>query len=125
LLSRIGSSSSGIVAFALAVAFAGACVVGGQIGIVAVASTIYSSAIRSSGIGWALGVGRSGSVIGPLIGSALLAANFDDTKVFLIGAIPVLIGAVLSFSADRFNLHSSQTSGTPAGGIDHPAESLP
>ena len=125
LLSRIGGNSSGIVFFALAVTLAGACVVGGQIGIVAVASTIYPSAIRSSGVGWALGVGRTGSVIGPFVGSVLLAANFDDTRMFLIGAIPVLIAALLSFSADRFDLHSSQTPGAPACGIDNPVESIP
>jgi len=123
LLSRIGGGSAGIVVFAAAVTLAGACVVGGQIGIIAATSTIYPAAVRSSGIGWALGMGRTGSVIGPFVGSVLIAARFDNTKLFLVGAIPALIAALLSLSADRFSLHPDQTPDTCA--IDTPLGSVP
>ena len=108
LLSRIGGSG-GLFLFAIVVTLAGACVVGGQIGIVAVASTIYPSSIRASGVGWALGIGRTGSVIGPLVGTLLIAAKLDNTRLFLVGAIPVLVAALLSLFADRLSLPSNQS----------------
>jgi MFS transporter, AAHS family, 4-hydroxybenzoate transporter len=120
LLSRIGVGSPGIVLFAIAVTLTGACVVGAQIGIVAVASTIYPAAIRSSGVGWALGVGRTGSIVGPLVGSVLIAAKFDNTKLFVVGAIPVLIAALLSIFADRLRLHRNEAPDAPTGAVDSP-----
>jgi hypothetical protein len=46
---------------------AGFGVVGAQMGMNALAAGMYPTAIRSTGIGWALGVGRIGSIIGPLV----------------------------------------------------------
>jgi AAHS family 4-hydroxybenzoate transporter-like MFS transporter len=50
---------------------AGFGVVGAQIGMNALAAAIYPTAIRSTGVGWALGVGRIGSIIGPVAGGLL------------------------------------------------------
>jgi MFS transporter, AAHS family, 4-hydroxybenzoate transporter len=101
LLSRSGTPT-GIVVLLVAITLSGACVVGGQIGIITVTAAIYPVAIRSSGVGWALGVGRIGSVAGPVLGSALIAAHVPDTQLFLIGALPVLVAAVVSQSLDIF-----------------------
>jgi AAHS family 4-hydroxybenzoate transporter-like MFS transporter len=125
LLSHIRGGSSGMVLFAIAVTLAGTSVVGGQIGIIAVTSAIYPSAIRSSGVGWALGIGRTGSVIGPLVGSVLIAAKFDDTYLFLIGAVPILIAALLSFSANRLRLHSDRTPSAEVDAFEGPLGSAP
>lgn len=120
LLSRISVGSTGIVLFAAAVTLTGACVVGAQIGIVAVTSTIYPASIRSSGVGWALGVGRTGSIVGPLVGSVLIAAKFDNTKLFLVGATPVAIAALLSLFADRLYLHRNEAPDAATGAVDTP-----
>jgi MFS transporter, AAHS family, 4-hydroxybenzoate transporter len=79
------------VALAAVVTCAGVCVVGGQIGIIAATSTIYPAAVRTSGVGWALGIGRIGSVVGPFIGSALIANQLPVVELFAIGAVPAVI----------------------------------
>jgi hypothetical protein len=60
----------------LAASCAGFGIVGGQAGTHAVASRVYPAFMRSTGMGWALGIGRVGSVIGPLIGGVLLARDW-------------------------------------------------
>lgn len=57
------------LAFALTV-LARAGIIGSQFCINALASAFYPTAVRSTGVGWALGVGRIGSILGPLIGGS-------------------------------------------------------
>lgn len=81
----------------LGVFFAGLFVVGSQGGLNAIASLAYPKAIVATGVGWALGVGRLGSIIGPLIGGLLLAAQIPSRTIFIIGAVPMLICALSCF----------------------------
>jgi AAHS family 4-hydroxybenzoate transporter-like MFS transporter len=78
----------------------GFCIVGAQIGSNALAATFYPTFIRSTGVGWALGIGRIGSIVGPVLGGLMLSAGWHTPTIFLIGAIPVLIAsaAVLAMS---------------------------
>jgi AAHS family 4-hydroxybenzoate transporter-like MFS transporter len=68
-------------------------VIGGQVGITTLASMIYPVAIRSTGLGWALGVGRVGSIIGPALGGLMLATAVDAKSVYVFCTVPALIGA--------------------------------
>ncbi|MCL6599477.1 MAG: MFS transporter [Alicyclobacillus macrosporangiidus] len=68
--------------------------VGAQFGMNAVAATIYPTSIRSTGIGWALGVGRVGSIIGPLVGGAIVGFLPNPTEMFAVAAVPSLLGAI-------------------------------
>lgn len=85
----------------LAASCAGFGIVGGQAGTHAVASRIYPTFMRSTGMGWALGVGRVGSVIGPLIGGMLLARNWPGPDLLLVGALPALVAAAAAFGLSR------------------------
>ena len=73
---------------------AGFGVVGAQIGMNALAAAIYPTAIRSTGVGWALGVGRIGSIIGPVAGGLLLGAGWSAQSVVLVGVVPALLAAM-------------------------------
>lgn len=73
---------------------AGMFVLGGQIGLNAVAGTVYPTYIRTTGAGWALGVGRIGSISGPIIGGHLIAAGFSRPVLFLLTAVPLFCCAV-------------------------------
>jgi len=68
-------------------------VVGGQAGINTLASMIYPVAMRSTGLGWALGVGRVGSIVGPTVGGLMLATGLDAKHVYLVCIVPALVGA--------------------------------
>ena len=63
-------------------------VIGGQVGITTLTSMIYPVSIRSTGLGWALGIGRVGSIVGPTIGGLMLATAFDARAVYLGCIVP-------------------------------------
>jgi AAHS family 4-hydroxybenzoate transporter-like MFS transporter len=78
----------------LAVSFlSGLCVSGGQKSVIALAAVFYDAEIRSTGIGWALGIGRVGGIGGPLIVGAGLGAGLSPGGVFFLLAIPMLVMA--------------------------------
>jgi MFS transporter, AAHS family, 4-hydroxybenzoate transporter len=80
----------------LATVFCGGfCVVGGQPAVNALAGHYYPTALRSTGIGWSLGVGRLGAMTGPLVGGQLLALNSSTTVLFNAAAVPALCSAML------------------------------
>ena len=59
----------------------------------ALAATFYPTAIRSTGVGWALGVGRIGSIVGPMLGGLMLTLRWGPRQILLAGAIPALCAA--------------------------------
>jgi AAHS family 4-hydroxybenzoate transporter-like MFS transporter len=69
-------------------------VIGGQVGITTLAAMIYPVPMRSTGLGWALGVGRVGSIVGPTVGGLMLASGLDAKHVYLVCVVPALIGAL-------------------------------
>jgi MFS transporter, AAHS family, 4-hydroxybenzoate transporter len=98
----IGQSGASIAALIVTVTASGFCVTGGQTASNAVAAGYYPTAIRSTGVGWCLGIGRVGSIIGPVLGGALLiwAAN-QVSQVFWITGVPALTAMVCAFLAGR------------------------
>ena len=77
----------------VAAALAGFCAAGGQIGSNALAAALYPTAIRSTGVGWALGVGRIGAILGPLVAGALLGLSWTPQEIIQAAAAPALAGA--------------------------------
>ena len=65
-----------------AIAAAGFCVIGVQMSMAALTATLYPTAVRSTGTSWALGVGRFGSTIGPLIGGMLIGWHWELPRLF-------------------------------------------
>lgn len=74
---------------------------GAQIGLNAVTANAYPTAIRSTGIGWALGVGRIGSILGPTIGGGLLALGWTPQNLLLTAIAPALVAALAVFALRR------------------------
>ncbi|HJR71796.1 MAG TPA: MFS transporter [Gammaproteobacteria bacterium] len=73
-------------------ALAGVGVIGAQVGVTALAAITYPVAMRATGLGWALGIGRVGSIVGPTIGGIMLTTAADPRSVYLGCIIPVLVG---------------------------------
>jgi AAHS family 4-hydroxybenzoate transporter-like MFS transporter len=63
---------------------------GGQHGVNAVSGAIYPAAIRATGTGWALGIGRAGQVVGPLGGGLLLGLGWQPHDIFLAASGPAI-----------------------------------
>ena len=66
----------------------GLFLIGGQTGLNALAGTIYPTFVRSTGVGWALGIGRIGSILGPVIGGVLIGMKLSMPILFVCAAIP-------------------------------------
>ena len=103
-VAAIGASGHSIPLAALTIFCAGFCIVGGQTAANALAATYYPTAMRATGVGWALGVGRVGSIIGPLVGGVFLAWRWSGESLFLIAAVPALVAAAAAFGLHRIVL---------------------
>jgi len=70
---------------------------GGFTGLYAVAAKVYPTEIRSTGIGWSIGLGRFGAVAGPAIAGYLIAAGLDMSANYYVFAVPMAIGGLLAY----------------------------
>jgi AAHS family 4-hydroxybenzoate transporter-like MFS transporter len=79
------------VAVLLAVTFlAGAFSIGAQMCTIALCASFYETSLRATGVGWAIGIGRVGSIVGPVLGGMLIAAGMAAVSLFiLVGAMSI------------------------------------
>ena len=112
LTSVIGSlklvGAAGMVWFALApsqetlllgiIFIVGLTMQGGFTGMYSVAAKAYPTAIRSTGIGWCIGLSRSGAVVGPSVAGFLIAGGVDMSQNFIIFAVPLALGGVIAWT---------------------------
>ena len=87
----IGAASASTALLGLTIASAGLGIIGGQNACHALTAAFYPIAMRSTGVGWALGIGRIGSIVGPVLGGLLLARGTPIGQVFWAAAVPALI----------------------------------
>ena len=86
---------------------AGFCISGGQKSVIALAAIFYPAPIRSTGVGWALGIGRLGGIGGPLLIGVLLAYELSAASLFYAAAVPMLLAGILVAMLDlRYNTTS-------------------
>jgi MFS transporter, AAHS family, 4-hydroxybenzoate transporter len=97
----IGQLGHSVILVTTAIFVAGFCIVGGQIAANALAAGFYPTSVRSTGIGWALGIGRVGSIVGPLVGGVLLTLKWTTAEVFMTAAIAALCAALAAFFLSR------------------------
>jgi AAHS family 4-hydroxybenzoate transporter-like MFS transporter len=103
--SSVGSAAAGIavIGFFLGIATSG---------IIALATMIYPTAARSTGIGWAMGMGRFGQTLFPLAAGLLVGWQWHTAEILaLLGFAPVVAAAciiLLRLRAKRY---------VPAGGV--------
>jgi len=85
------------IVLGLLIGFAGFSVIGGQFGNNAASGLIYPTYCRSKGIGLAFAAARIGSVLGPLVGAAMLGMHLPVMALLVALAGPMLLGAIASF----------------------------
>ena len=115
----LGFNSPQFILYSL-IAIAGAATIGSQILLYTFVAQFYPTALRSTGMGWASGIGRIGAIIGPVLTGALLTFELPHQMNFLAIAIPGIIAALAIFmvnlkasvaaqSAPNFNTQASLT----------------
>ena len=79
----------------------GTCVTGGQMSVIALATVLYPPGMRSTGVGWALGIGRLGGIAGPLIVGSALGAGFLPRDVFFALAVVLVVASISVLMLER------------------------
>jgi AAHS family 4-hydroxybenzoate transporter-like MFS transporter len=88
----IGQVHGSLILALIAIGVAGFCVLGVQSGLNALGPTYYPVAMRSTGTGWASGIGRFGSIFGPVVGGELIRLEWATSDLFFVAAVPALLG---------------------------------
>lgn len=104
----IGNAGASIPFLVMTVFLSGVGVIGGQTVSNALTADYYPTAIRSTGIGWALGIGRVGSILGPILGGFLLFYGGSASRVFWAAAAPALIATFAAGAVSFINKGEAQ-----------------
>lgn len=98
-IALIGQIAGSLQVAFIVIAIVGFCILGGQNAVNALAAVYYPTAMRSTGMGWALGIGRLGSILGPVVGGELLSLRWSSSSLFAAAAVPSVLSlfAVLVF----------------------------
>ncbi|PZW71183.1 AAHS family benzoate transporter-like MFS transporter [Pseudomonas sp. URMO17WK12:I1] len=113
-ISLLGFKSPTLMLYLL-IFIAGATTIGTQILLYAGTAQLYGLSIRSTGLGWASGIGRNGAIVGPLLGGALMGIELPLQLNFMAFAIPgaiaalaMLVFAMNSARSERLSLQPSK-----------------
>jgi AAHS family 4-hydroxybenzoate transporter-like MFS transporter len=93
----LGFSTASFPSAAVVINLSGFFAGASQTGVIALAAVTYPIAIRSTGVGWAMAIGRLGAVIGPILGGFFLSWHWRVDLIFPVIAAPALIGALCVF----------------------------
>jgi AAHS family 4-hydroxybenzoate transporter-like MFS transporter len=93
--------------------FLGFTVTAIQAGLNSLAASFYPTSIRSTGVGWALGIGRIGSVTGPMLGGILLKIGWTPQQILLATAVPAFCAGLAIMISYRLPGNSSAYRAAP------------
>jgi AAHS family 4-hydroxybenzoate transporter-like MFS transporter len=88
-------------ALLITIFFAGFFVLGIQSAINVIGALVYPTSLRANGSGWELGIGRIGSIVGPLVGALFVGMSVE--RLYMWSALPFVVGAVVCFVIWRLN----------------------
>ena len=108
LVALIGSAGGSTALLMLATFGAGCAIIGGQTNMHSIAGRFYPTFIRSNGVGWANGVGRIGSILGPVFGGVLIGLDMPIDELFYVAAIPPLCASLGCFALARLQTGASR-----------------
>ena len=115
-IALIGRPGISLAALFAAVTVAGLCIVGGQPAVNALAASYYPTSLRSTGIGWSLGIGRIGSILGPTLGGELIRRQWSNASIFATVAVPAVVSAMLIFLMRRDPVAPRRDAAPPLAG---------
>ncbi len=93
-IAAIGFDPKNLLMLFSSIFVTGIFVVGGMPGVNTLSANGYPTILRSTGVGWGLGIGRGASMLGPLLGAALIARHWMASDLLLLAAVPAVISAL-------------------------------
>ena len=87
--------------------FVGFFVAGSIICLYVILPSLYPTQIRNTGVGWALGIGRLGAVIGPYLAGLLIAYGWEREHLYLFLSIPILVSVAAIIFIKRIKFTES------------------
>ncbi len=100
-IAGIGFAGADLTLLMLTAFGAGVGILGGQTVANSTAAIAYPTEIRSTGVGWATGIGRMGSILGPSVAGLLLQMNVASQHIFFLAVIPALCAATAAAMLGR------------------------
>jgi MFS family permease len=92
----------------------------GIVGMYAILAQVFPTHARASGTGFAIGIGRGGSVLSPIIAGYLLESGLDLPTLSIIMGAGSLVAAVilLGLKMDSGNSSTDSKTANKVGGLD-------
>ena len=81
----------------------GLTIIGAQGGLNALAARFYPVSVRSTGVGWALGIGRIGSIVGPLLGGMFLTIGWNTRDILLFASAVAVVAFISILFSNRLS----------------------
>jgi MFS family permease len=75
--------------------------VGGMIGLYSVAADLYPTKLRNTGLGWGIGIGRLGAILGPYVAGVLMGIGWEQADYFLLLALPLVFAMISTFALKK------------------------
>lgn len=89
--------------------------IGTQITLAALAATLYPTDIRSTGVSWAHGFARVGSLISVMFAGTMLALHWQLETMYLLVSIPMFFGCVWILVLSNVRAKASHAAREPEG----------
>jgi MFS transporter, AAHS family, 4-hydroxybenzoate transporter len=105
-IASVGQAGSSGTWLLISAFVAGFLAIGAQMCTVSLLAIYYDTRLRATGVGWAMGCGRVGGIIGPIIGGALIAASIGMGAIFVVAGLVCVACAVTVFAIGRLVLRA-------------------
>jgi MFS transporter, AAHS family, 4-hydroxybenzoate transporter len=104
IVSMTSAASVSLLLLLAVVFISGFGIVGGQPANNSLSATLYPVTLRATGVGWSLGVGRAGSIVGPVVAGGLMQLHWNAQQLFCAAAVPALLAASMIWLMSRDGL---------------------
>lgn len=104
LMVIFGSFEFTVFMFMLTLFVMGFFVQGGFVGLYSVSARLYPMEVRTTGIGWGIGLGRFGAIISPALGGLAIGLSLPILVIFTLFALPFVISGIAQYLIRNGNI---------------------
>lgn len=117
LFTALFGAVSGTLGLAFAVAFCmGIVLFASMAGLYAFAPATYPASVRTTGLGWAIGIGRIGAIAAPLLAGLLRDGGWQPASLYYAYALPLVAGALAVLAIGSGRAAPGQANAVPTHG---------